>query len=144
MQVLQTLLNLIIVPDEKQHHKYCCINLKILQIQTEAVVQRCSIKQVFLKIWQNSQENTCARVSFLIKLQAEAQAQVFSCEFCEFFKNICFHKKPTVAASVQTNFTYQNMNACVCVNDRRKSSCSHKFCEPLFGKFVEIFSNPFQ
>ena len=37
---------------------------------TEAVAQRCSIKKVFLKISQNSQENTCARVSFLIKLQA--------------------------------------------------------------------------
>ena len=31
--------------------------------------QRCSIKKVFLKILQNSQENTCARVSFLIILQ---------------------------------------------------------------------------
>ena len=30
---------------------------------------RCSIKKVSLKISQNSQENTCARVSFLIKLQ---------------------------------------------------------------------------
>ena len=37
---------------------------------TEAVVQRCSVKKVFLEISQNSQENTCARVSFLIKLQA--------------------------------------------------------------------------
>ena len=36
----------------------------------EAVVQRCSVKKVFLEILQNSQENTCARVSFLIKLQA--------------------------------------------------------------------------
>ena len=35
----------------------------------EAVIQRCSVKAVFLKISQNSQENTCARVSFLIKLQ---------------------------------------------------------------------------
>ena len=35
----------------------------------EAVTQRCSVKKVFLKISQNSQENTCARVSFLIKLQ---------------------------------------------------------------------------
>ena len=35
----------------------------------EAVAQRCSVKKVFLQIWQNSQENTCARVSFLIKLQ---------------------------------------------------------------------------
>ena len=28
------------------------------------------MKKVFLEISQNSQENTCARVSFLIKLQA--------------------------------------------------------------------------
>ena len=31
---------------------------------TEAVVQRCSVKKVFLEISQNSQENTIARVSF--------------------------------------------------------------------------------
>ena len=30
---------------------------------------RCSIKKVFLNIWQNSQENTCARVSFSVKLK---------------------------------------------------------------------------
>ena len=35
----------------------------------EAVTQRCSVNKVFLEI---SQESTCARVSFLIKLQAEA------------------------------------------------------------------------
>ena len=35
----------------------------------EAVVQRCSVKKVFLKISQNSQENVCTRVSFEIKLQ---------------------------------------------------------------------------
>ena len=29
----------------------------------EAVVQRCSVKKLFLEISQNSQENTCARVS---------------------------------------------------------------------------------
>ena len=33
----------------------------------EAVVQRCSVKKVLLEISQNSQENTRARVSFLIK-----------------------------------------------------------------------------
>ena len=37
---------------------------------TVAVVQRCSVKKVFLEISQNSQENTFARFSFLIKLQA--------------------------------------------------------------------------
>ena len=34
----------------------------------EAVIQRCSVKQVFLEILQNSQANTCTRVSFLINL----------------------------------------------------------------------------
>ena len=32
--------------------------------------RRCSVKKMFLGISQNSQENTCARVSILIKLQA--------------------------------------------------------------------------
>ena len=36
----------------------------------ETVVQRCSVKKVLLEISQNSQKNTCARVSFSIKLQA--------------------------------------------------------------------------
>ena len=34
------------------------------QSRGEAVVQRCSVKKLFLKILQNSQENTCLRVSF--------------------------------------------------------------------------------
>ena len=55
----------------------------------------CSVKKVFLEILQNSQENTCARDSFLIKLQAyfikkESLAQVFSFEFCEVSKNTFF------------------------------------------------------
>ena len=59
-------------------------------ISTEAVAQRCSVKKVFLKSLQNSQENTCARVSFLIKKQnafikKETLAQVFSCTFAKFF-----------------------------------------------------------
>ena len=33
----------------------------------EAGAKRCSVKKVFLEISQNSQENTCARVSFLTK-----------------------------------------------------------------------------
>ena len=35
----------------------------------EAVVWRCSVEKVLLEILKGSQENTCARVSFLIKLQ---------------------------------------------------------------------------
>ena len=36
----------------------------LILILIEAVVWRCSVKKVFLEISQNSQENTCARVSF--------------------------------------------------------------------------------
>ena len=42
--------------------------LKVLR--TKAVVQRSSVKKMFLEISQNSQENICARVSFVINLQA--------------------------------------------------------------------------
>ena len=76
---------------------------------------RCSRPEVFLKkefleIPQNSQENTCTRVSFLIKLQAsacnfikiETLAQVFSCEFCEISKNTFSYRTPSVAASVKS------------------------------------------
>ena len=38
--------------------------------KTETVVRGCSVKKVFLKTSQNSQENTCARVAFLTELQA--------------------------------------------------------------------------
>ena len=57
---------------------------------------------VFLEISQNSR----ARVSFLIKMQAvglaQTLAQVFSCEFCEISKNSFFHRTLLVAASVTT------------------------------------------
>ena len=76
---------------------------------SELVVQRCSVKKVFLEISQNWQENTCARVSFLIKVQAhayacnlikkEALAQMFSCQFCEISKNRFFKRTPLVAGS---------------------------------------------
>ena len=42
----------------------------------EAVVQSCSVKKVFLEISQNSLENTSARVSFLIKLQASGGTEL--------------------------------------------------------------------
>ena len=62
---------------------------------------------MLLENLQNSQENLCARVSFLIKLQAEArnfikketQAQVFSREFCEISKNTLFTEHLWATAS---------------------------------------------
>ena len=75
---------------------------------SEVVVSRCSVKKVFLKISQNSQKNTFARVSFLIKLQVsglqpfyeKTLVQMFSSEFCEiFFKNTYFYRASLVVAS---------------------------------------------
>ena len=45
------------------------LTLSILR-KTEEVVRRYSVKKLFLKISQNSQESTSFGVSFLIKLQA--------------------------------------------------------------------------
>ena len=105
-----------------------------IQEWTEAVVQGCSIKKLFLEISQNSKESTCARVSFLIKLQAEAYnfikketlAQVFSCEFCEISKNTFFYRTPPVAASQW----------------RRKQGIPSKDCFPqiLFGLLLNTLS----
>ena len=52
---------------------------------------------MFVKISHNSQENTCTRLSFLIKL--ERLAHVFSCEFCEISKHTVFYRTISVAAS---------------------------------------------
>ena len=66
-------------------------------------------EKVFLEISQNLQENTCARVSFLMKLQVcgpatfikkETFAQVFSCEFLEISKNNFFAEHLRATASM--------------------------------------------
>ena len=67
---------------------------------------------MFLKFSQDLQENTCARISFLIKLQAlacnvikkETLALLSSCEFREIFKNTFFYRTPPVAAFVYKKF----------------------------------------
>ena len=66
--------------------------------------------EVFLEILQNSQANTCVRVSFLIKSQAsvynfiekEILARVFPCQLCEIFKDTFFTEYLWATASVCT------------------------------------------
>ena len=69
---------------------YSSENLSGLMLKIEAVVRRCSAEKVLLEISQNSQENTCASVSFLIKLQAWGIS-----------KNAFFYRTTLVAASVK-------------------------------------------
>ena len=86
------------------------------QPHPEAVVRRCSVRKVFLQISQYSQENTCARVSFLITLQAsgcnfikkEALAQALFLEFCEISENTVSYKTPLVVASEDNRFRLTN------------------------------------
>ena len=73
-------------------------------LNSEAVTRSCSFRKVFLKISQNSQENTCAESLFLYQ-KRNTVAQVFSCEFCKIFKNTFFYRTRLVkfpAASVNT------------------------------------------
>ena len=73
---------------------------------SEAVTRRCSVKKV-LEISQNSQENTCVRVSFLKScrpqacnfIKKETLPQVFSCEFCEISNKTYSYRTPPGATS---------------------------------------------
>ena len=53
---------------------------------------------MLLKIWQNSLENNCVRVHFVIRLQAGRH--VFFSEFCQSLKNTYFVEHLPKTASV--------------------------------------------
>ena len=74
-----------------------CLQRTYNFINTEAVVQRCSLKKVFLENSQNSKENTCARVSFLIKLQTWA---------CKFVKKETLTQVTLALLLLILNFLY--------------------------------------
>ena len=81
--------------------------LLVKVVSPEAVACSCSLKKVFLENLQNSQENTCARVSFLIKLQASA---------CSLIKKGLWHRCfPVNFAKFQgTLFLIENSGSCFC------------------------------
>ena len=62
---------------------------------SEAAVCACSTKQLFLKISQNSQENTCNRISFQPTIcnfiEKETPAYTFFCEFDNFFQEHLYY-----------------------------------------------------
>ena len=64
-------------------------NFSKTSLMREAVAQRCSVKKVFLEISQTSQENTCVRVSFLIRsffIKKDTLVQVFPVNFAKFLR----------------------------------------------------------
>ena len=62
-------------------------SIKNSELKSVEVDRKCSVKRV-LKMSQNSQENTCAGVSY--NKVAGLMADLFSCEFCGIFQNIYF------------------------------------------------------
>ena len=61
------------------------------QIKFTFSLSRSSRLELFLKVLENSQYNT---------INKETLAQVFSCEFCDIFKNTFLYRKPPVASSM--------------------------------------------
>ena len=82
---------------------------------------RRSIKKVFLNVSQNPQENTFARLSFLVKLQASTcnfiekgtLAQAFSDELCEILKNTFFTEHFRKTVSVMSQVITRNLTSWV-------------------------------
>ena len=67
-----------------------CLQRTYNFIHSEAVVQRCSVKKVFLKISQNSQENTGARV-FFNKVAVLGQQVAASVNIWYMSQGFCWH-----------------------------------------------------
>ena len=75
------------------------VSLNSCRYFPEAVARSCFVKKVFLEISQNSQENTCARVSFLIRLQVFTDTGVFLWILWN-SENIFLQRTPPVASSI--------------------------------------------
>ena len=86
--------------DESKREKYVYSHLAVTfwLLLSKAATRGVLQKKMFLDISQNSQENTCTKVSFLGTafnfIKRETLAQVFSWEFCEISKNTFFCRTP--------------------------------------------------
>ena len=69
-EVLESSLKKYCIQPFFQYGNQGIIHLVRTRSTPEAVIRRCSVNKAFSKILQNSQKHTCARDSFLIKLQA--------------------------------------------------------------------------
>ena len=78
----------ILVSPVPRHHVF---KPRTFSLSLEAVVQRYSVKKVFLEISQYSQENTWPESLFLINfIKKEAQAQGFPVNFVKFLRTPFF------------------------------------------------------
>ena len=82
----------------------------LLHLNDGSSPRRCSKKKLFLKILQYSQENICLQACNFIKKRLYHKCfpvpQVFSCEYCEVFKNTCFEEHLRTAASEMSHLLH--------------------------------------
>ena len=74
--------------------------LRNILLFSEAVIHRCSSKQVLWKILQYSQENICVRISLFQPHPKRDFNKEDSCEKCKIFMKSFFWGTPLVAAFV--------------------------------------------
>ena len=73
----------------EERFAYRCFSECLLEIT--AVSCRCSLKKMFLKISQNSQEDTCVRVTFLMTLSKKRLGhRCFPVNFAKFLRTPTF------------------------------------------------------
>ena len=91
-------------------HRTCLIIYRICR--------KSSVKKLLSEISQKSHENTCARVSFLTKLQTsiikQTLAQVFFCEFCKSSRNTSSYRtRPEDASEIYLWTLAQTYKKCI-------------------------------
>ena len=77
---------------------------------TEAVAQRYSVKKVFLEISQNSQENTCAKVSFTKYLQSDCSRREQYWPYCTLYLSIVLFEKENQQHSISLAVKNKNLS----------------------------------
>ena len=75
------------------------LKISISVTNSEAVVQKCSAKKLFLEIRKIQRRTPVPGSLFKKSCRPETLVQVFSCELCEISKNTLIHRTPLVAAS---------------------------------------------
>ena len=108
--------------------------------------QTCSLKKVFIKNFTKIIGNTCVSVSFLMKPEAcnfikkETPTKIFSCQFCESFKNTFFTKHFKTASSFCNSSHTFILQKCFIYlfkpNLLEKLTKAHNFAIFLFCKYI--------
>ena len=92
--------------------------------------RRCSVK-VFLEVSQNSQENTCARVSFLIKSQARTWHRCFPVKFAKILRT-SFLQNTSGWLLLEPKTQHNRLSSqkwCNCQNCELECVCCHEIPE---------------